>query len=429
MRITVQGGVDMARALEEWRLPAACEELVIDAPDARRFTNCLINSPINCRVVVTRTNLPEVSYAGLFALCRRLNWQPMIDMSNCISMAAMFKMNESMRYSVLSLKDTGKVRDMRQCFFGCTYFSGNGLQEWDFSGLSSENSMSFFATRTTFFTRYYDDLIENLYDQAKVATLPTPMRDVDFGNAKYSPHVRDKRDFLVSYGWDIKDGGEVPYDLSPLEKAFIASIDERLEANEFPGTIDLGPVCRSARNGILISPRHVLYVKHYQPRPGQTISLWNGETAVVEKSIPGSWDIAVAVLRHPVSTRPALVFPANWKTLMPSMAGPPSQYPDGTNPPLLWVNRLNEIGLWDLSHADDYPPQAQSSKPVDPLREQWFHGIAVGDSGSPVCCVYGDRLVVAYPLAMSSGSGVFTGAVREWLDEVTQGMVEDIMAA
>jgi hypothetical protein len=429
MRITVQGGVDMARALEEWRLPAACEELVIDAPNARRFTNCLLNSPIDCRVEITPTNLPEVSYAGLFSLCRALNNQPKIDMRNCVSMAAMFKQNESMRYSLYGLKETANVRDMRQCFLGCTFFSGNGLQEWDFTGLASPNSMTFFATRTTFFTRYYDGLIENLYEQAKTGLLPTPMNRVDFGNAKFSPHVADKREYVIRYGWEIMDGGQVPYELSPLEKAFIASVDDRLEANEFPGTIDLGPICRSARGGILISPRHVLYVKHYQPAAGQAISLWSGETAIVERSTAGGWDIAVATLRDPVSTQPALVFPANWKTLMPSMAGPPSQYPDGARPPLLWANRLNEIGLWDLSYADDYPPQAQSIKPIDPLREQWFRGIFVGDSGSPVCCVYGDRLVVAFPLAMSSGSGVFTGSVREWLDEVTQGMVEEVVAA
>lgn len=429
MKITVTGGMDMARALEEWRVPSACEELVIDAPNARRFTNCFLNSPINCRIRITPTALPEVSYAGLFSMCRELSHQPFLDMSRCISMAAMFKGNEAMRYNLYVMRDTSKVRDMRQCFLGCTNYSGMGLQEWDFSGLASPNSMTFFATRTTFQSRFYDGLIENLYEQAKVGTLPTPMHRVDFGNAKFSPHVKEKREFLISYGWEIMDNGEIPYELSKLDQAFIRAIDDRLEANEFPGSIDLGPMCRSARNGILISPRHVLYVRHFQPRPGQSVSFWNGETAIVQRNIPNSWDISVAELREPVSTRPALVFPADWKTQMPMLAGPPSQYPSGTRPPMIWSNRLNEIGLWDLSYADDYPPQAQAANPVDPLREAWFQGIAVGDSGSPVCCVYGDRLVVAFPLAMSTGSGVFTGAVREWLDEVTQGMVEEVTAA
>ena len=69
MKITVHGGTDMARALESWPVPEACDELTIDAPQARRFTNCLLNSPINCRVTVVPTENDAVSYAGLFAGC------------------------------------------------------------------------------------------------------------------------------------------------------------------------------------------------------------------------------------------------------------------------------------------------------------------------------------------------------------------------
>jgi len=429
MKITVHGGTDMARALEYWPTPEACEELIIDAPEARRFTNCLLGSPINCRVSVTPTNLPEVSYAGMFAQCRMLEWQPILNMSNCVNAAAMFKQCESMRFSVYGFRHTSKVRDMRQCFWGCTNFSGNGLQRWDFSSLHTADSMRNFAGRTKFHTRYYDGLIENLYEQAKSGTLPTPMYAVDFGNAKFTPHVAEKRAYLIEYGWEIIDGGEVPYELSPLEQAFTRAIDDRLEANEFPGTIDLSPMCRSHRNGILISPQHVLYVKHYQPRPGQSISFWNGETATVQKCTPGEYDIAVATLTNPVTTRPALVFPADWKQQMPMAAGPPSQYPSGTRPPMVWSNQRNEIGIWDFSYADDYPPTCQATVPIDPLRDAWFRGIKVGDSGSPICLVYDDRLVVAFALVSSAGSGVFTGSVREWLDEVTQGMVEEVVAA
>jgi len=426
MKITVQGGTDMARALEAWPVPEACDELIIDAPEARRFTNCLLGSPIDCRIRVTPTNLPEVSYAGLFSQCRMLNYQPILDMSNCVNAAALFKECREMRFSVYWFRHTSKVRDMRQCFWGCTNFSGNGLQSWDFSSLHTADSMRNFAGRTKFFTRFYDGLIENLYEQAKTGTLPTPMNAVDFGEAKFTPHVAKKREFLISFGWEIIDGGEVPYELSPLEQAFTRAIDERLESNEFPGSIDLSPMCRSHRNGILISPQHVLYVKHYQPRPGQSISFWNGETATVQKCTPGDYDIAVATLRDPVAIRPALVMPSDWKEKMPMASGPPTQYPIGTRPPMIWSNRLNEIGLWDFSYADDFPPFCQGTMPVDPLRDAWHRGIRLGDSGSPVCFVFGDRLVVAYSLATSGGTGVFTGSVREWLDEVTYGTLEEV---
>ena len=424
MKVTVHGESDMARALEGWAVPAACDELIIDAPGAKRFTNCLLGSSIDCRVTVVPTSLPEVSYAGLFSMCRMLSHQPIIDMSNCINAAAMFKGCEAMRFSMYTFRNTANVRDMRQCFWGCTWFSGNGLQYWDFSGLASQDAMRNFAGKTKFQTRVYDGIIENLHAQAVAGTLPTPMSDVDFGDAVYSPRVKEMRQYLVEYGWEIIDGGEVPYELSPLEIEFSRSVDQRLVAGDFPGNIDLSPVVRTARNGILISPRHVLYVKHYQPSPGQTITFWNGEQAIIQNSTPGGWDIAIATLRDPVSIRPALVFGSQWQQQMPLLKGPPSRYPSGTRPALLFFNQRSEIGVWDFSYADDDPPTAQGNKPTDPLRAAHYLPIALGDSGAPLCAVHGDRLVVAYALVTSMGSGIFTGSVSKWISDVTGGAAE-----
>jgi len=250
------------------------------------------------------------------------------------------------------------------------------------------------------------------------------MRAVDFGYAKFSPRVKEMRNFVIGYGWDIIDGGEVPYELSPLEREFSESVDRRLEVDDFPGDIDLSPVVRTARNGILISPLHVLYVRHYQPPPGQTITFWNGEQAVIQKSTPGDWDIAVATLQNPVSIRPALVFGSNWQQQMPLLDGPPSRYPDGARPALLFFNQRKEVGVWDWSYANEVPPFSQGLRPTSPRRLQRHIGVALGDSGSPVCAVYGSRLVVAHAVANSAGSGIFTGSVSEWLSEVTQGTVE-----
>jgi hypothetical protein len=424
MKITVHGGRDMARALEAWPVPEACDELIIAAPEAKRFTNCLRDSPVNCRVTVVPPSGDAVSYAGLFSGCRFLGHQPTVDVSKCINMAAFMKECKEARYNLYTFRQTANVRDMRQCLMGCVNLSGNGLQFWDFSGLSSEDSMRNFAHGTAFRTNYYDGLIENLFSQARAGTLPTPMHAVNFGSAKFSPRVKEMRRFVIDYGWDIGDGGEVPYELSPLEREFSDSVDRRLEADDFPGDIDLSPVVRTARNGILISPRHVLYVKHYQPAPGQTITFWHGEQAVIQKSTPGGWDIAVATLRDPVSIRPALVFGPNWQQQLPLLEGPPKRYPDGTCPALLFFNQRKEIGVWDWSYANDVPPFSQGLRSTSPRRLQRHLGVALGDSGSPVCAVYGSRLVVSHAVAVSSGSGVFTGSVSEWLAEVTQGTVE-----
>lgn len=425
MKIVVHGGSDMALALSDFGPPASCERVVVSAPESRRFTHLFADSPIDCIVEIVPP-VSDVTYAGMFSGCTKLSHQPFIDMSNCINAAAMFKDCKSARFNMFSMRNTKKVRNMRQCFAGCESLSGNGLQGWDYSGLRGTEAMRNFAGGTRFYTTYYDNIIRRWYEQASAGQLPTPMYGVDMGSARYSPSVAGVRQFLIDYGWEISDGGEVPYSLSELEKEFIRSIDDRLEAADFPGTIDLSPVCKSARNGILISPKHVLYVKHYQPVVGQSVSFWGGETATVQSCVAGDWDVAVATLATPVAVRPALVMPANWKERMPTMYGPPSAYPNGVNPPMLWVNRLNEVGLWDLSYAKDYPAVCQGTKPSDPLRARHFRGIAVGDSGSPVCCVHGDRLVVAFPLASSSGSGVFTGAIHDWLNSTTNGAIESV---
>jgi len=91
---------------------------------------------------------------------------------------------------------------------------------------------------------------------------------------------------------------------------------------------------------------------------------------------------------------------------------------------MLFFNQREKVGIWDWSFASEVPPSCQCLKPTDPLRAAHYLGISVGDSGSPICAVYGSRLVVAYALVSSMGSGVFTGAVSEWLSEVTSGEID-----
>jgi hypothetical protein len=417
MILTITDTNDPNRALEGWAPPPLCEELVIDCPQARRFTNCLLNSPINCRVRITPTTEQAVSYAGLFAGCKQLTWQPSMDTSRCINMAAMWKGCESMRFSHHWLK-TSNARDMRQMFMGCSSWAGNGPQEFDFSSLSSEDAMRNFATGTKARTVYYDQWIDNLYDQAQAGTLPTPMNAVAFGSAQYSPVMAEKRQYLVNYGWEIIDGGEVPISLSPLEVAFSEAVDSRLEQQQFPGSIDLSPVCRTMRGGIAITPRHTLHVRHYMPPVGQPIKLWNGEEARVQAIEHGDWDVAIATLDRDCDVTPALVMPRNWQELLPNAAGPPCGYPAGTRPPLLVFNRNNRIGIWDLSYISTTKPLAQPQESAEPDRAEHHMGMESGDSGSPVCFVYGDRLVAAWSASNSDGSGVWLAGVRDWADAV-----------
>jgi hypothetical protein len=431
MKITVHGGKDMARALEAWPVPEACDELTIDAPQARRFTNCLLNSPINCRVTVVPTENDAVSYAGLFSGCRLLQHQPVVDVSKCINMAAFFKECREARFNLYQFRQTANVRDMRQCLMGCVNLAGNGLQEWDFSGLSSEDAMRNFAHGTTFRTECYDGLIKNLFRQAKVGTLPTPMHAVDFGSARYSPLVSEKRQFLIDYGWDIKDGGRVHIDLSDTEKGYSKSVDDAIKAHgdQWLSAIDCSPVAKSSRNGTLVTPRHTIHVSHYAPHIGHVVRFWRGETATVTAVArhPSS-DLCIATLDRDMDIRPAKLLPRSWRNELPNSDGPPTRYPAGSAPPLILFSDGNSSqppGLMDLSFVAASTSTGVPQYCSGGARAMYPPSIQVGDSGSSVCFLDGDRLVLAWPLQSGGGTGPWLANHLDWIDEASEYRRED----
>jgi hypothetical protein len=57
-------------------------------------------------------------------------------------------------------------------------------------------------------------------------------------------------------------------------------------------------------------------------------------------------------------------------------------------------------------------------KPADPDRAAHHLAVESGDSGSPACFVYADRLVVGWSVVSSDGSGVWLAGVRDWADGV-----------
>jgi hypothetical protein len=210
----------------------------------------------------------------------------------------------------------------------------------------------------------------------------------------------------------------VPINMSLLEVAFSDAVDNRLERGTFPGNIDLSPVCRTMRGGIAITPRHTLHCRHYMPPVGQPIKLWNGEEARVQAVEHGEWDIAIATLDRECNVTPALVMPRNWQELLPNAAGPPCSYPAGTRPPVVVFNRNNRIGIWDLSFVSRTRPNACAIASSSRPRAEHHLPMATGDSGSPACFVLGDRLVAAWAVANSDGSGVWLSGVRDWADGV-----------
>lgn len=408
---------------DQGTLSEDCDKVIIDAPMNTKFVNFFLNSNIDKRIVINPPDekVESVNYAGMFSGCRKLNAEPEFDGSKNISMAAFYKSCESMRFNVARI-NTSKVRDFRQCFWGATNYTGIGISEWDFSSVVGPNAFNnFFGGGSKMENRFYDELILSLHRQMKAGTLPTPMVQVDLADSQYSPYVAERHKELVEYGWDLRDGGEVPYELSPLELEFTRSIDSRLANDTFPGDIDIGPVCVGSRNGLLISPRHTLHVKHYMPSVGQKMELASGEIVEVA-SVEAGWyalDVGIATLKEDAKTRPALVLPKNWPELLPNLPGPPLNYPRGTQPPMIKFKK-KFTSLCDTSWASSRIDACRGGMmvPIDPRRDAWWADIKMGDSGSAVCFVYGNRLVAAYSLATSGGTGIFIASLRDIVDEL-----------
>lgn len=418
MKLTCTTAADLTQAFARWSPPPGTEEFVVDCPATRKFVNAFLGSKIDCRIRITPPDGP-VNYAGLFSMCDKLSHLPLIDTAKAISLAAAWKGNTEMRYSVHKYQ-TANCRDFRQCFWGCVNFSGNGVQHWDFSSAESPDAFRhFFGGGSGMRTSVYNELILSLHRQMRAGTLPTPFSPVDFGASQYTQLVADEREELIRYGWDIKDGGKVEVDLSPLEMLASSSVDSRLTQGVFLADVDTSPICTTSRGGVMITPRHAVFVAHYPPWVNQSIRLRNGEVGQVERvDRHEMWDFVIATLKEPLNVRPAMVLPQDWLPLLPNAYGPPTHYPAGTAAPVVWFNQQDRIGVYDIGFAGTSTLSAQFTRPSEPARQALMLGIGKGDSGSPLCLVAGDRLIAVAVLQSSNGSGPWISSHRPWIDEV-----------
>lgn len=106
----------------------------------------------------------------------------------------------------LSSWDTENSGGFNTTFSGCTAFEGDGVANFDLSGMATLNSLNNFATGCTFTTANYDAILI-AWEAAKAGY----RNDVspNFGSSTYTSGgaAATARAALVSYGWTITDGG------------------------------------------------------------------------------------------------------------------------------------------------------------------------------------------------------------------------------
>lgn len=442
-----ENNLELIRAFENVVWPEFDDRLItltVDAPKVTRFVNLFLNSNLNARVFITppAENIDRVNYAGLFSGCTKLTAAPVIDNSKNVSLAAAFKNCSSFRASLHGLNTENTV-DFRQCFWGASNFSGNGIQSWDFSSARSPDAFrNFFGKGSAVRQVYYDDFIRNLHKQMKAGTLPTPMSPVDMGTSEYSPLVKQLREELIAYGWDIRDGGMMypEVEKGELEKIFFNSVHDRLESNpdNFLEGVDLSPVTRSSQGGILISPKHMIFTYHWKPSVGKVVTFWNGQTAKVAKldvhaSVSGmGTDVVLVTLDREVEgCNPVYFLPKDWKKACPLMAlqGSATPFPPGMNTPTVWFDRSDRICVAVINKVDTryeesptgprYYNQVVTQEPDLEIFKNKYKGAVPGDSGSPQCFVCHDKLVISHLITTGGpGGGNFLSftPLREWLN-------------
>jgi hypothetical protein len=424
MKITVSDSQDLTLLFANTIFPQQNEnnpflEMEIHCPEANRYTNMFLNSNINARINFTSPSVDSVTYAGLFSMCKELSHQPFMDTSKCINMAAMFKGCESMRFSVHFL-DTKNVRDMRQMFWGCKNFSGNGIQAFDFSSLSNPNAMRNFMGGGAYVRQvHYDQFIENLYNQMKAGTLPTPMAAVEMGDSKYSPYYASMRQEVIDYGWELLDGGQAVRTVEPSkwEKEFYNGLYNRIKdhPNNWLDEVDMSCHTRSSQGGILISPRHMIYAYHYRPVVGKKVVFWNGQEGTVENvdAFPATkWgDIVLVRLKEAVqNANPVLFLQKNWREQCPLMGvyGPPSPFFPMENIPTIWIDKADKACVSVVSFISEWPTKPNLCVliiPQNPVFRSKYKNAIPGDSGSPQCFLYNKKFVLSHVITTGGPGG------------------------
>lgn len=104
---------------------------------------------------------------------------------------------------------TNNVTSMTGMFRNAKSFEGNGIDNWDISGLDSVTSMALFASgETSYTTKNYD---AHLIYWSAGADLGLWFNNLapNFGQTKYSSvAAAQARQNLINYGWTITDGGQ-----------------------------------------------------------------------------------------------------------------------------------------------------------------------------------------------------------------------------
>ena len=161
------------------------------------------------------------------------------------------------------------------------------------------------------------------------------------------------------------------------------------------------------RAGTLVSPRHIVFARHYKIAVGATVRFVKMDGTVVDRTMtarrdiePGeSWptvkhDVTVGLLDSdvPAGINFCKFLPTDVSSYLPSLY--PAQFDIPFTIPCLCLDQEEEALILDSYFWDSGEYRMHFKNPIDETRLSFFEDIIVGDSGNPAFLIIDDELVL-----------------------------------
>lgn len=180
-------------------------------------------------------------------------------------------------------------------------------------------------------------------------------------------------------------------------------------------SLDLTAFCITAQAGVLVSPRHVLFVTHYHPAVGAALQWVTQDNQTISRTLTAVVSLPDASYLHPDITLGVIDSDVPASISFVKVFGD-SALRDwgGYHVPVVirdQFNHLHEADVLQVSPTTSVSPTVWLQAPLSPLRLPRYKTIISGDSGSPVYVVENGKPLLLMMLSQGgSGRGTLLAA-------------------
>lgn len=180
-------------------------------------------------------------------------------------------------------------------------------------------------------------------------------------------------------------------------------------------SLDLTAFCITSQAGVLVSPRHVLFVTHYHPAVGATLQWVTQDNQTISRTLTAVVSLPDTSYLHPDITVGMIDSEVPASISFVKVFGDNSMRDwAGFRVPVIirdQFNHLHEADVQQVLPLAATAPTVWLQIPLSPLRLPRYKDIISGDSGSPVCVVENSKPVLLTMLSQGgSGRGTLLAA-------------------